>query len=180
MQRNPRFAEVYRAHLEIGKWLGMRTHGVFVDVGNWGKHGQWGHKQQQIQPVGYRMGQAVKWATLLDFKAEHDAINELGVGASPVGVAPALEQQGEPIRFEVSTPVEQSWSATAGDGKTTLTIIASGLPRGMRAAVSGLTVEVTGQAGPRTLPGEYRMLVRALDEDGDVDYAIYTFKLGGS
>lgn len=45
MNRMPRIATIYRAHLHMAFARGLAMHNAFTDVGNWGKYGQWGHRE---------------------------------------------------------------------------------------------------------------------------------------
>lgn len=178
VNRHPRFAEVYRAHLAIAKSLGLYTHGAFVDVGSWSKYGQWGHKETYNQPVGYGAGQAVKWQTLIDHAAEQRTIREVGVGSTPLGLAPDLPSSARLDVVVAGQTYGRTITGSAGDGTTTWSLLAGKLPTGLTfQQTSNNSAHIGGTVAAGNPAGEYRFLVRALDANGDVDYAIYSLRV---
>ncbi|MEM6561057.1 MAG: Ig domain-containing protein, partial [Planctomycetota bacterium] len=173
VNQHPRFADVYRAHLANAKSVGLHMHGVFVDVAAGSKHGHWGHKTSQYQPVGYEPGQAIKWQTLIDWQREQADINELGVGGTVVNARPDLPTSATLTTAAPGTDIQLTIDAAPGDGPTNITLVAGVLPNGLTFNAGTLT----GTIANDTTPGIYRMLIRALDEDGDVDYAIYAIEV---
>lgn len=178
VNRHDRFAEVYRAHLAIAKSLGLYTHGTFVDAARWSKYGQWGHKEAQNQPVGYGVGQAVKWQALVDHAAEQQGIRELGVGSAPRGLAPNLPESARLDIAFVGQLYDRTLAGTPGDGTTTWTLLAGKLPDGLQfQQLSDGSARISGTIAPTNASGEYRFLVRALDSDGDADYGVYSLRV---
>jgi hypothetical protein len=178
VNRNPRFADIYKAHLANAKSLGLYMHGAFVDNGGWGKYGQWGHKEYQSQPVGPNFGQAVKWQALLDWVAEQRTIRELGIGSWPRGTRPDLPEAGRLDAVFAGQTYDRLISGTPGDGNTTWTLLAGQLPVGLTfQQLSNGSARISGSVAPGNPSGEYRILVRALDSDGDVDYGIYSLRV---
>ena len=169
-QRHERFAEIYDAHLQIAKDLGLYTQGSFVDVGAWGKHGQWGHKEYLGQPVE----EATKWTALLAWQEEMEAVREVGVGTEPVGTRPELPPIGTLGGVFAGGEYSADIKVSGGEGDRTLTVEAHLLPEGLTAEqVDDETLRVSGTVGEDAQPGRRRMLVRAVDADGDPDWAVY-------
>lgn len=178
VNRHPRFAEVYKAHLANAKSLGLYTHGAFVDVGRWSKYGQWGHKEYYNQPVGPNFGQAVKWQALLDWQAEQATIRETGVGSTPLGLRPDLPPTGRLDAVFAGQTYDRIITGTPGDGTTTWTVLAGKLPTGLTfQQLSNGSARISGTIAAGNPSGEYRILVRALDSDNDVDYGIYSIRV---
>ena len=173
VSRHPRFADAYRAHLDIAKDLGLYTHDAFVDVGRWGKHGQWGHKESLDQPVGTGPGEAVKWAAVEAWATEHKDIRETGVGTEPVGTRPTWPDATLPAVF-AGAEYDQTVAAEGGDGTVEVRSDYKLLPPGLTVESAGdRTLRVSGTVAADAKPGTYRFLARALDADGDPDWRVY-------
>ena len=175
MQRHPRYAEVYQAHLDIAKDLGLYTQGAFVDIGRWHKHGQWGHKEYLGQPLE----EATKWTALRDWVREHREIREKGVGTEPIGTAPKLPDGGVIATVFAGGSVSREFDLpAAGDGDTELRMEAGFLPAGVSfEQVDRDTFRVSGRVADDAEGGPLRFLVRALDEDKDPDWEVYTIRV---
>jgi hypothetical protein len=169
VNEHPRMIDVYRAHLALAKSVGLHTHGVFVDISGGGKHGHWGHKTSMYQPVGDELGEAVKWHFLQEWQAEQKDINELGVGGETVGSRPSLPPAGVVATVAPGERVSHRFDVTDGE----LSLIAAVLPKGVSFDGNSLTGVVANDEES----GIYRLLLRALDADGDVAYAIYAVEV---
>ena len=156
MNRHPRFAEAYRANLSRGLDLGLVTHLAFVDVGGWGKHGQWGHKEYLGQPDE----QAVKWRAVLEWARETDALTP----ADGLIDAPAN------LPVPVGSPADLTLAACPG---AELAVVAGTPQPGLTIGGGDGTLTLTGTADGREVR---RLLVRAVLPDGRADWHVVTLK----
>ncbi|MEM6313881.1 MAG: Ig domain-containing protein, partial [Planctomycetota bacterium] len=108
-----------------------------------------------------------------DWQREQADINELGVGGTVVNARPDLPTSATLTTAAPGTDIQLTIDAAPGDGPTNITLVAGVLPDGLTFNAGTLT----GTIANDTTPGIYRMLIRALDEDGDVDYAIYAIEV---
>lgn len=177
INRHPRFAEAYRAHLDTAKDLGLYTHDAFVDVSQWGKFGQWGHKEYQGQPSGYGPGEAVKWQAVLDWEAEQDDIREKGVGTAPIGTAPQWQSNDlEPVF--AGDAYSRDITISGGNGSKQLTIKWGDLPPGLTASqINNTTIRITGTVAASAESKTYRFMAQALDANNDPDWQIFGIRV---
>ena len=178
VNRHPRFADAYRSNLLLGHDLGLVQQQAFTDVGAWGKHGQWGHREYIGQTPGYGVGQAVKLQTLIDYQAEVDSLQAVSLGG--VGRLPSLGANQQDLgRVAAGSWVDlEIRPLVAGDGNTRLTLEEGLIPAGLTVVTrSDGVLHVTGTVDA-SASGPYRWLVSAIDRDGDADWAVYTLSVG--
>lgn len=172
LNRQPQFADVYRIHLNQAKAKGLRTHGAFVDVGAWGKYGQWGHLEYADQ----NPNSAVKWRFIRDWPAEVAALRQLDepLGARPDFVTPAklpAAIYGQPYTADIVV--------TNGNGALAFQLID-------QLIVTGLTTTNIAGSPPRqrlsgtpAAAGENFLFARVNDADGDPAWRTFFFKTVG-
>lgn len=157
MNLHPRFAGIYRTALEQSKALGLWSHAMFTDVGRWSRWGQWGH----LHYLGQDPATAPKWQLMLAWGAEHDALRNIN---DPLGAVPAFTTPAT-LPFALAGQVlDQPITFAAGDGATSLDVIAERLPAGL--SFDTVTQAITGT--PTTAAQETGWLfLRINDTDGD-------------
>ena len=172
LNRQPQFADVYRIHLNQAKAKGLRTHSAFVDVGSWGKYGQWGHLEYADQ----NPDSAVKWRFIRDWPAEVAALRQLD---EPLGARPDFVTPAKLPTAIYCQPYMQDIVVTNGNGTLTLQAIDQLL-------VAGLTVTNLAGGPPRlrvsgtpAAAGENFLFGRASDADGDPAWRTFYFKTVG-
>ena len=177
LNRHPAFASAYIAHLVLGKSLGLYTHGPFVDAPAWGKFGSWGHKEFQLQSIGYGPGQAAKWQALIDFQVLQSGVNEVGVGSMPTGIAPHMPDDQRLATVLAGQPIDLLIPTAPGDGVTTISMLAGSLPNGIAFSTDPTSaIRLVGTVAADTESRDHRFLVRSVDGDGDADYAVYSIR----
>jgi hypothetical protein len=172
LNRQPQFAEVYRIHLNQAKAKGLRTHSAFVDVGAWGKYGQWGHLEYADQ----NPETSVKWRFIRDWPAEIAALRSVD---APLGAQPDFVTPAKLPTAIYSQPYSQDILVTNGNGALTLQLIDQLLIAGLTTTnVSGspTTLRVSGTP---TASGDNFLFARVNDADGDPAWRTFYFKTVG-
>jgi hypothetical protein len=129
-------ADTYRINLNLCKAKGLTTHAVFVDISNFGKFGQWGHKEFTVQATNqYAFGHAVKYKFIIDWLAEQAQIRSID---APVGAVPHFVTDAVLPPLQIGRPYSTDLVAAGGNGARTLAVIGALLPPGVSVApVSG-------------------------------------------
>ena len=172
LNRQPEFADVYRIHLNLAKAKGLRTHGVYVDVGQWGKYGQWGHLEYLDQDPNT----AVKWNFLRGWPAEMAGLRPID---EPLGAVPQFSTPATLPTAVYGQPYTQDIVATNGNGTLTLESVGQLLTQGLG------TTNIAGNpprlrvTGTPAIPGENYLLARVHDADGDPAWRTFYFKTVG-
>jgi hypothetical protein len=172
LNRQPQFADVYRIHLNQAKAKGLRTHSAFVDVGAWGKYGQWGHLEYADQ----NPNSAVKWRFIRDWPAEVAALRQLD---EPAGARPDFVTPAKLPAAIYGQPYTQDIVVTNGNGALSLQQIDQWLVTGLT------TTPVTGNpprlrlSGTPAAAGENFLFARVNDADGDPAWRTFYCKTVG-
>lgn len=172
LNRQPQFADVYRIHLNQAKAKGLRTHGAFVDVGAWGKYGQWGHLEYADQ----NPDSAVKWRFIRNWLAEISALRQLD---EPLGARPDFVPPAKLPTAIYGQPYTQDIAVTNGNGALALELIDQVLVTGL------VTTNLAGSpprlriSGTPAAAGENLVFARVNDADGDPAWRTFYFKTVG-
>ena len=172
LNRQPQFAEVYRIHLNQAKAKGLRTHSAFVDVGAWGKYGQWGH----LEFADQNPNSAVKWKFIRDWPAEIAALRQLD---SPVGARPDFVTPAKLPTAVYRQPYSQDIVVTNGNGALTLQAIDQLLVAGLTATNLAGSPPRLRISGSPAVAGENHLFARVADADGDPAWRTFYFKTVG-
>lgn len=152
--------EMGRLYLEMyALWnsIGGRTASHFEDVSPYGFYGYWGAKRT----LNETREDSPKWDALLTWGELQEGVR---AALDPRGTRP--EFSFSELRGEVGTSFEADVTAEGGDGEVTLSLVAGELPPGVRFSPAG---SGAGRlTGTPTAYGQFRPIVRARDEDGDV------------
>jgi len=162
-QRSQQTKDLYLEQYALWNAMGGRTASLFVDTGGWSFWGYWGAKEfvTQTRLDSKKWDAFITWGDL-----------EAGVRApsEPIGSRPVLPELT--LTGEAQLAASLDITATGGDGTVALELIGGELPPGLSFAQTA-----SGRAriaGTPTQDGLYRIVVRALDGDGDPDYQAYT------
>jgi len=166
MNRDPRIRDVYRAHLNMARSKGLRTHVMFTDSSPFGKYGQWGHLEHLTQPNA----DAHKYQFLLDWIAESPRTNHVD---EPEGAVPSFQtppllpvaKYGEPYTATIAT--------TGGDGPLSVEIIAERLRGDLSAEIVTAQPPRITIAGTATQPGLSFVYTRVVDANGDATWRTF-------
>ncbi len=165
VNRHPRFAEIYRIHLNQAWSKGLWSHMMFVDSSNWGKYGQWGHLEYLTQPPA----ESSKYSFLLNWF--HEAGN-LRHPTQPLGSVPYFLSESELPRCEVGLPYSQMINFAGGDGALQLQVIGKILDSGL--TFDPVTRTVSGVA---TQIGTSYLYLRLTDADGDPAWRTFSIRI---
>jgi hypothetical protein len=172
LNRQPQFADVYRIHLNQAKAKGLRTHGAFVDVGQWGKYGQWGHLEYLDQDPA----SAVKWNFLRNWPAEVAGLRPVD---EPLGSVPQFLTPAKLATAVYGQTYSQDITVTNGDGALTLESISQLLTTGLAVTNTGGNPPRLRVSGVPSLPGQNYVLARVQDADGDPAWRTFYFQTVG-
>lgn len=172
MNRHPRIADVYRIHLNQAHARGLWSHTAFVDMGSWGKYGQWGHLEYGGQPLA----QSPKWQFLLEWFATRSTLNHI---EAPSGAVPGWTTAHKLPTGIAGTPYTVDLVASGGDGTPSITVLGQTLP-------DGITVDtVPGDAGRLRVSGTTGdgalgyVMARVKDANGDAAWRTFTLRVVG-
>lgn len=176
LNRRPEMREILALHLNLAKAKGLRSNTIFVDVGQWGKYGQWGHLEFPDQ----RPGDSPKWLALRD----HDAdVRTLRPVESPLGSRPRFETAPRLPAGVFGAPYAAEITVRDGDfaaGRTPRFMLVSQLlDPGLAGAPDPARPGVFRVAGTPVGTGTNYFLLRAADDDGDAAWRIFRFEIGG-
>ena len=172
LNRHPQFAEVYRIHLNQAKAKGLRTHSAFVDVGSWGKYGQWGHLEYADQEPN----SSVKWCFIRDWPAEIAALRQLD---EPAGARPDFTTAAKLPAAIYGQPYEQDIVVTNGNGTLTIQPIDQLLVPGLAMTHIPGSPPRLHLSGTPAAAGENLLFARLNDADGDPAWRTFYFKTVG-
>jgi hypothetical protein len=172
LNRHTEFAAVYRIHLNLAKAKGLRTHGAFVDVGAWGKYGQWGH----LEYLGQDPNSAVKWRFIRDWPGEVATLRQID---EPLGARPDFVTPAKLATAVYGQPYTQDISVTDGNGALALQPIDQMLTNGLTATNLGGSSTRLRIDGTPMAAGENFLLARVNDADGDPAWRTFYFKTVG-
>jgi hypothetical protein len=172
LNRQPLFADVYRIHLNLAKAKGLRTHSAFVDVGAWGKYGQWGHLEYADQDPNT----AVKWKFIRDWPVEIAGLRSVD---EPLGSAPRFATPAKLATAVYGQPYSQDIAVTNGDGALALQLIDRVLTAGLATTNLAGSPPRLRVSGVPAASGENYLFARANDGDGDPAWRIFYFKTVG-
>lgn len=172
LNRHPQFADVYRIHLHQAKAKGLRTHSAFVDVGAWGKYGQWGHLEYADQPPDV----AVKWRFLRDWVLETAGLRQVD---SPLGARPEFVTPARLVTAVHGQPYAQEIAVTNGNGALALDIVDQLMVPGLSGTpIPGVSPRLRIQGTPATA-GESFLFARVTDADGDPAWRTFHLRVVG-
>ncbi len=176
LNRRPEFAEIYRVQLNMAKAKGLATHGIFVDVSNWGRFGQWGHREFPGQPLA----EAVKAKAVADWAADMAGIRSID---SPIGTRPSFTTPGTLPMGQYLAPYSQDIQVTGGNytsgANPQFAVIGQQLAPGLTLGpVSGQPTRYRVSGTPHQGGWNYFYL-RVKDSDGDAAWQIYSFYVAG-
>jgi hypothetical protein len=172
LNRQPQFANVYRVHLNLAKAKGLRTHSAFVDVGAWGKYGQWGHLEYADQDPNA----AVKWRFIRDWPLEIAGLRSID---DPLGTSPIFNTPARLAAAVCSQPYSQDSAVTNGDGTLTLQLIDQLLTAGLTITNLPGNPPRLRVSGTPVSPGQNYFLARVNDSDGDPAWRTFYFSTVG-
>ncbi|MCW5968964.1 MAG: DNRLRE domain-containing protein [Blastocatellales bacterium] len=164
MNRHPRFAEVYRLHLEFARWRRLWSHMMFTDAAGWGRYGQWGH----LEALDQSLASAPKYQFLLDWANEHQAIRHPD---DPAGAAPGFVTSATLPTALSGVAYDATIQAAGGNGALEWKLIAAVLPEGI--SYDAATRRLTGTAVTSTEETGY-IFLRVTDADGDPAWRLFT------
>jgi hypothetical protein len=167
MNRQQRIKEVYRTHLHMAKAKGLWAHMAFVDVGNWGKYGQWGHLERYSQDPA----SSPKYVFIREW-IDTDT-NGLRHIDRPQGSVPSFVTPASLPEAYLGAPYSQSITTTGGNGTRTVQIIARSLVPGLVATASGSVLTVSGVP---TAAGNSYVYALVKDSDGDPAWRTFTIR----
>lgn len=176
LNRLPEFADIYRIQLNMARAKGLSTHGVFVDVGAYGKYGQWGHREYQDQPLA----EAVKLKAVYDWADDMAGIRHIDdpLGTRPSFVTPGTLPMGQ-YQAAYSQDIEVSGGDYAGAAAPQFVVIGSQLAPGLALSpVPGNPSRYRVSGTPEEGGWSYFYL-RANDDDGDAAWQIYSLYVAG-
>ncbi|NDY93929.1 hypothetical protein [Ideonella livida] len=166
LQRSPVMRSLYTEHFALWNAAGGRTASLFTDLGPVSYWGYWGAKEWLSDN---RSGSA-KWGAFLDWG---DTMAGVRAPGDPLGLAPSLSAQT--LNAEAGVPYSVTLQAQGGDGATRLQWVGGELPEGLRfAAGTGGQATLSGTA---TGSATARLVLRAVDADGDAAYLVQTLQV---
>lgn len=176
LNRHPAMRDLLSLHLNLATSKGLRTHAAFVDVGQWGKYGQWGHLEFPDQ----RPEDSPKWTALREHDADMRTLRPVG---DPRGSRPRFLTDrrlpsgigGQPYAAEILIDEGDVSSATPPRFR----MIGSLLDPGLKAAVDPNDPRRFRISGRPVGNGSNYLLLRVEDADGDAAWRIFTFDIGG-
>lgn len=172
LNRLPRFREVYRIHLNMAKNKGLWTHSMFVDVGSWGKYGQWGH----LEYIDQAPSESVKYQFILDWFAEANAMRHV---SQPLGTVPQFNTAHNLPLGLVGQSYSQDITVSGGNGARTIDLVGSYLLPGLSFdTVSGDPDRVRVSGIPLASGLSY-VYLRVKDADGDPEWRTFTVRTVG-
>ena len=172
LNRQPKIAEVYRIHLNQAKAKGLRTHGIFTDVGQWSKYGQWGHLEYADQAPNA----SVKWCFIRDWPIEIAGLRQVDV---PLNAVPQFATPVELPACNFGQTYTQDIIATNGDGALALQPVGQLFVTGLAITnPSGTPSQLRISGTPTSIADNY-VFVRANDADGDPAWRTFHFKTVG-
>lgn len=172
LNRMPGFEEIYRIQLNIARSKGLESQGAFVDVGRWGKFGQWGH----LEYLGQPKEESPKWRTL---QAWTDEMQFIRPPTRALNRVPRFTTSGKRPEISFGASLRQPIEAEGGDGRLTFTLIGDSLCRGMTIAPDPEYPARMILQGTPTRTGWQYAYLRAHDEDGDAAWRIFGFEVVG-
>ncbi len=162
---HPRIKDVYRVAFESWRLAGGDGFTPFVDCGDWGKYGCWGHLRYQDQPLepttdpktGESVVPAHKFKVLLDYmalrKAQKPDVNvEIDTASVPL------------VRLNEACSAELK--ATGGKAPYNWSVVGGKLPDGLRLSNEGVLSGTVKQAD------QMAAMLEVMDADGQYDVAI--------
>ncbi|NLF38440.1 cadherin-like domain-containing protein [bacterium] len=178
--RGPDMADSYNINMNLCKLRGLTTHAMFVDVSNWGKNGQWGHKQYIAQPTNdYARESAGKYKFMIDWMGEQARIRHID---EPLGSVPHFDADYVLPAAEIGRPYKADVTTSGGDGARTAKLIGAYVADGITVApVPGAAdrLRIGGTATNNIGNGQCAVFARVLDADGDPAWGRFVFKLTG-
>ncbi|MEK7412418.1 MAG: hypothetical protein AAB263_03750, partial [Planctomycetota bacterium] len=174
LNRRSEFAEIYRIQLNMARAKGLDCHSMFVDVGAWGKYGQWGHLEYQDQPLNT----AVKWMAVNDWGTDMARIRTT---ADLVGTRPAFTTAAALPAGSRGNVYTQDIVASGGNVAVAphLVVIGSLLSPGLSIApVAGDPWRLRLSGRPQEGGWNY-VYVRVSDDDGDAAWQIFNVYISG-
>lgn len=172
LNRHPRFPEVYRIHLEAALSRGLRSHVAFVDAGDWGRYGQWGH----LEVLDQAPASSPKYAFLLDWLG---VVGSLRPVHDPAGAVPSFTTPVELPTALWGQPYSASIATTGGDGTRTAVVTGSALRPGL-AAAPGAAPGTLVVSGTPTEAGRGFLQARVVDADGDPAWRTFSMRVVGA
>ncbi len=172
LNRMPGFEEVYRTHLNIARSNGLEVHGAFVDLGRWGRFGQWGH----LEYPGQDPADSPKWQTLQNWMRDMALIR---TPTRPVNAVPHFVTPGELPQAAFGAEIRHALEAAGGDGDLSLTLIGDTLCGGMSIAADPENPARMILKGTPTRTGWQYVYLRVNDADGDAAWRVFGFEVIG-
>ncbi|HMP84277.1 MAG TPA: hypothetical protein PKA41_16385, partial [Verrucomicrobiota bacterium] len=172
LNRQPQFAALYRIHLNQAWAKGLRTHSAFVDVGAWGKYGQWGH----LEYADENPDTAVKWRFIRDWPAEIAALRSID---APLGDRPQFITPAKLPSAIYGRPYAHDIVVTNGTGALTLELIDQLLVNGLSVTNIAGSPPMLRLSGSPVAAGENFLFARVNDADGDPAWRTFSFKTVG-
>jgi hypothetical protein len=172
LNRQPQFAAMYRIHLNQAKAKGLRTHSAFVDVGAWGKYGQWGH----LEYADENPNTAVKWRFIRDWPGEIAALRSLD---APLGARPDFVTPAKLPTAIYGQSYAQEIVVTNGNGALAIQLIDQLLVSGLSVTNVAATPPRLRLSGTPFAAGENFLFARVHDADGDPAWRTFSFKTVG-
>jgi len=163
--RRSTFGELYEIHINQAFERGLRANVGFVDVGLWGKFGQWGH----LEYLGQPKEEAIKYQALLRTFDEFSTIRSID---HPQGNRPQFDTPAELPRAETDRAYSQTIGVSGGDGSLVVELIGLNLPAGLTYSTNTLTI-----SGAPTEAGSAYVYLRVVDADNDPAWRTFTFSV---
>lgn len=165
-QHSEEMNDLYREHFALWSASGASTVSQFVDISTYSFFGYWGAKENvtDTKEASGKWNAFINWAEIQ---------NGVRAKTEPLGSRPELAVVT--LNAEQEQYSQGVINAEGGDGNVTITLLGGDLP-------PGLTLESvsSGYAQISGIPQEsgiFKFVIRARDEDGDVDDKIFTLNI---
>jgi len=166
LQRSGVMRSLYTEHYALWGAAGGRTASLFTDVGPGSYWGYWGAKEW----LSDTRSTSPKWDAFLGWI---DTMKGVRAPGEAKGSAPTLTAQT--LTAEAGVPYSATLQAQGGDGALVLQWVGGELPDGLRFAPStGGRATISGTA---TGSATARIVLRAVDADGDASYLVQTLQV---
>ena len=163
LQRSSVMRSLYTEHYALWTAAGGRTASLFTDLGPVSYWGYWGAKEW----LSDTRDTSAKWGAFVDWVGTMKGVRAPGEARAQ---APTITAQT--LTAEAGVPYTATLQAQGGDGTTVLQWVGGELPDGL-----SFTAGTGGHAtisGTPTGSATARIVLRALDADGDASYLIQT------
>ena len=172
LNRQPQMADVYRIHLNMALAKGLRTHGVFTDVGNWGKYGQWGH----MESLDQNPANSARWQFLQSWGTEAASLRHID---DVLGTSPQFVTAAKLPTAIWGTQYSTTVSTTGGEGTRAIEVIGGVLGTGLAGAPPAGNADQHRISGSPETTGDNFVYLRTTDADNDPAWRTFYFKTVG-